>query len=59
LAARAAQLLDDPAARAELTIRGLARARVYDWSTVARDIVRVYETVAFDGTTARGRVWGR
>ncbi|MDQ1484315.1 MAG: phosphatidyl-myo-inositol alpha-mannosyltransferase [Actinomycetota bacterium] len=59
LAARAAQLLDDPATRAELTIRGLARARVYDWSTVARDIVRVYETVAFDGTTARGRVWGR
>ena len=36
-------------------VRGLARARVYDWSTVARDIVRVYETVAFDGTAAPGR----
>jgi len=46
LAAQAAVLLDDPAARAALIPLGKATARGYDWSTVARDIVRVYETVA-------------
>ena len=46
LAAKAADLLDDPAARAALIPLGKATARSYDWSTVARDIVRVYETVA-------------
>ena len=46
LADQAAVLLDDPAARAALIPLGKATARGYDWSTVARDIVRVYETVA-------------
>ncbi len=48
LALKAAELLDDPDARAALVVLGRATARSYDWSTVARDIVRVYETVAVD-----------
>ena len=48
LAAAAAALLDDPAARAAFAQRGAACVRSYDWSIVARDVVRVYETVAFD-----------
>ena len=46
LAAKAGDLLDDPAARASLAALGRATARRYDWSVVAREIVRVYETVA-------------
>jgi len=46
LAAKAGHLLDDPAARASLAALGRATARRYDWSVVAREIVRVYETVA-------------
>jgi phosphatidylinositol alpha-mannosyltransferase len=46
LAAKAGDLLDDAAARASLVTLGRATARRYDWSEVARDIVRVYETVA-------------
>jgi phosphatidyl-myo-inositol alpha-mannosyltransferase len=46
LAAVAGEMLDDPAARASLARFGKATARSYDWSTVARDIERVYETVA-------------
>ncbi|HEY0871633.1 MAG TPA: glycosyltransferase family 4 protein [Acidothermaceae bacterium] len=45
LAAKAGELLDDPEARAALVALGRATARSYDWSTVARDIERVYETV--------------
>jgi phosphatidylinositol alpha-mannosyltransferase len=48
LALAAANLLDDPARRAQLSARGSVAVRAYDWSTVARDIVRVYETVALD-----------
>jgi phosphatidyl-myo-inositol alpha-mannosyltransferase len=48
LALKAGELLDDPDARAALVVLGRATARSYDWSTVARDIVRVYETVAVD-----------
>jgi phosphatidylinositol alpha-mannosyltransferase len=55
LAAKAAALLDDPAARAALVPLGKATARSYDWSTVARDIERVYETVAPAATPASGR----
>jgi phosphatidyl-myo-inositol alpha-mannosyltransferase len=54
LAAKAGELLDDPAARAALIPLGKATARSYDWSTVARDIVRVYETVAPGATTLPG-----
>jgi phosphatidylinositol alpha-mannosyltransferase len=66
LALRAGLLLDDPPARASLSELGRVRARSYDWSTVARDIVRVYETVALDpaghGTpipAPRGPGWRR
>ena len=52
LAVKAAELLDDPDARTALAALGRATARSYDWSTVARDIVRVYETVAVDAPDA-------
>jgi phosphatidylinositol alpha-mannosyltransferase len=48
LALAAANLLDDPAARDRLRARGSVAVQAYDWSTIARDIVRVYETVALD-----------
>ncbi|HET9186837.1 MAG TPA: glycosyltransferase family 4 protein [Acidothermaceae bacterium] len=46
LAEAAGALLDDRDRRARLAASGARRALDYDWSTVARDIVRVYETVA-------------
>jgi phosphatidylinositol alpha-mannosyltransferase len=46
LAASAAELLDDPARRKQLSAEARAAVRAYDWSTVARDVVHVYETVA-------------
>jgi len=46
LAAEAAALLDDPARRKELSEAARAAVRAYDWSTVARDVLHVYETVA-------------
>lgn len=46
LAEVAGALLDDRDERARLAMSGGRRALEYDWSTVARDIVRVYETVA-------------
>lgn len=46
LARRAAELLDDPARRAKLSEEARDAVRKYDWSTVARDVLRVYETVA-------------
>ncbi|HEX2312235.1 MAG TPA: glycosyltransferase family 4 protein [Thermomonospora sp.] len=49
LAEAAAELLDDPARRKLLSAEARAAVRRYDWSTVARDVVRVYETVAVDG----------
>jgi len=55
LALKAAELLDDPDARGALVALGRATARSYDWSTVARDIVRVYETVAVDAPDAVAR----
>lgn len=39
------RLLDDPAARADLTRRGRERARLYDWSAVGHHVVSAYETV--------------
>lgn len=61
LALKAGELLDDPDARAALVVLGRATARSYDWSTVARDIVRVYETVAVDAPDpfARRGPYGR
>ena len=52
LAAAAARLLDDPAHRAELATAAAAAVREFDWSVVARDVVRVYQAVA----PAAGRV---
>lgn len=51
LAAAAIALLRDPARRAELSARGSAHVRRFDWSTVAADILAVYETVT-DGAAA-------
>jgi phosphatidylinositol alpha-mannosyltransferase len=48
LATAAAAMLDDPAGRAAFSARGSVAVQEYDWSTVARDIVRVYETVTLD-----------
>ncbi|GLX01934.1 glycosyltransferase family 4 protein [Microtetraspora sp. NBRC 16547] len=45
LAEEAARLLDDPALRAKLSDEARHAVRKYDWSTVARDVLRVYETV--------------
>jgi phosphatidylinositol alpha-mannosyltransferase len=52
LARAAEQLLDDAEARAAMALEGSRRALAYDWSTVARDVVRVYETVAVDAAPA-------
>jgi phosphatidyl-myo-inositol alpha-mannosyltransferase len=46
LARAAASLLDDPARRATLSAEARNAVRAYDWQLVARDVVRVYETVA-------------
>ncbi|MDG4858950.1 glycosyltransferase family 4 protein [Streptomyces sp. T-3] len=51
LADAAVRLLGDPARRAELSERGSAHVRRFDWSTVGADILSVYETVA-DGAAA-------
>jgi phosphatidylinositol alpha-mannosyltransferase len=48
LAAAAAELLEDAPRRKQLSGEAKAAVRAYDWSTVARDVVRVYETVAGD-----------
>jgi phosphatidylinositol alpha-mannosyltransferase len=49
LASKAAVLLADPEARADFSRAGLRRAREYDWSTVAREVERVYESVVTPG----------
>ncbi|MEV4087870.1 alpha-(1-2)-phosphatidylinositol mannosyltransferase, partial [Nonomuraea fuscirosea] len=49
----AAALLGAPERRAKLAAEALVAVRKYDWSTVARDVVRVYETVTMSGA---GRV---
>jgi len=51
LAAAAAGLLDHPARRAELSVAALAAVASYDWETVARDVVSVYETVVLGHAT--------
>ena len=45
LAAELRALLDSPERRAKLSDEARIAVRKYDWSTVARDVVRVYETV--------------
>jgi phosphatidylinositol alpha-mannosyltransferase len=50
LARTAGRLLDDPARRAELSAAALAAVAQYDWSLVARDVIRVYEMVMLGRT---------
>jgi phosphatidyl-myo-inositol alpha-mannosyltransferase len=50
LARAAGRLLDDPARRAELSAAALAAVAQYDWSVVARDVLRVYQTVMLGRT---------
>lgn len=52
LAAAAGELLDDPARRKQLSAEARAAVRAYDWSAVARDVLRVYETVTLGGAGA-------
>ncbi|MBV9451880.1 MAG: glycosyltransferase family 4 protein [Streptosporangiaceae bacterium] len=50
LADAAGRLLGDPARRASLSAEALRAVAKYDWSVVARDVLRVYETVVLGGT---------
>jgi phosphatidylinositol alpha-mannosyltransferase len=43
-------LLDDAGRRAELSAAALAAVAQYDWSVVAHDVLRVYETVMLGRT---------
>ncbi len=52
LAAKLTQLIDDADARARLVEAGVRRAQAYDWTSVARDVLTVYETVV-DGSVVR------
>jgi len=45
LARAAGRLLDDPERRATVSAAASAAVRAYDWPTVARDVLQVYETV--------------
>ncbi len=49
LASAASALLADQGRRAELTVAGSARAREYDWTRVARQVIAVYDTIAGHG----------
>lgn len=49
LARAAARLLDDPPRRAELSAAARTAVRAFDWPTVARQVVQVYETVRLGG----------
>jgi phosphatidylinositol alpha-mannosyltransferase len=53
LARAATALLRDPDRRASLSAAGLARAREYDWTRVARQVCAVYDTVAGHGEKVR------
>jgi phosphatidyl-myo-inositol alpha-mannosyltransferase len=50
LARVASRLLDDPARRAELSVAALDAVADYDWGTVARNVLSVYETVVLGRT---------
>ncbi len=45
LTAAAGRLLDDPQLRARLSAAAAEAVREYDWPVVARDVVKVYQTV--------------
>lgn len=56
LRAKLLRLIDNPIERAELVKAGMQRAQLYDWDQVAKDVLRVYETVA-DGTKVTVEQW--
>jgi glycosyltransferase involved in cell wall biosynthesis len=51
LSSALARLIDDPALRADLRERGLARAHTFDWRATARATLRVYERATGGGVT--------
>ncbi len=51
LARVTSRLLDDSARRAELSVAALEAVADYDWGTVARKVLSVYETVVLGRTT--------
>ena len=53
LAAEASALLSAPERRATLIEQGRERAREYDWSRVAKQVIAVYETVNPNGEKVR------
>jgi phosphatidylinositol alpha-mannosyltransferase len=53
LARAAERLLDDPPRRASLSAAAADAVRAYDWPVVARDVVRVYETVVSGASQVR------
>ena len=63
LAQAVSDLLDDPARRDHLSAVGLRRAHEYDWASVAREIVEVYESVTVGAGPVqcdlRGQIVGR
>ena len=63
LARVAIGLLDDAEERARLSREGLRRAQEYDWETVARRVVEVYDAVTVTGERVtedfRGQLVGR
>jgi phosphatidylinositol alpha-mannosyltransferase len=53
LAAQIVRLAADPVARAVLSEAGRRRARVFDWSVVAEEVMAVYETVTHGADRVR------
>jgi phosphatidyl-myo-inositol alpha-mannosyltransferase len=51
LARVTARLLADPARRAELSVAALDAVADYDWATVAKNVLSVYETVVLGRST--------
>jgi phosphatidylinositol alpha-mannosyltransferase len=63
LAERLIELLGDQGRRDALRAAGLARAAEFDWATVARRVLAVYESVTFGGEKVQAdlsrQFWGR
>lgn len=58
LARQMLQLIGDPGLRASLSDKGHRRAQVFDWSTVAEDVMAVYETVSHGSDHVRADTSG-
>lgn len=63
LATELDKLLRDKAERERLSVDGYERALEFDWASVARDVERVYESVAIPGVKVEadmsGQIFGR